>query len=180
MKKLTVILLIAATALALAGCDMTAHGGGRVDLLIANGVYYEPGTVNATFALTTMCNDHKDAFMSHVVWNDPTNGVQFTARTPWTSITEMTDGQFTTCDDLAAWLGTEYPVEGSMGGGVINAQGQEVGGAQIGVLKPGEIFPPFGVDVCGGTASTVAVEAGGASWGYEAVGCLDRGNIVFQ
>ena len=181
MKKLGLILMTVVIALSLVGCTLNAHGGGQVDLLMVNNEYYEPGTVSANFSLTTMCNNGKDALMTHVTWNDQTNGVQFTARSPWTSIAEMTDGYITTCDEFAALAEEVYGyVDGTFGGGVINEKGQEVGSVNIVVIKPGEIFPGAGEDVCGGTAPTVAIQAGGTGWGYIAVGCLNKGNIVFQ
>jgi hypothetical protein len=92
--------------------------------------YYEPGTATATLALTSMCNDHKDAFMSHIVWTDRTNGIQFTARSPWTSITEMTGGEATTRDELAALYEEEFPsgAEGSFGGGALTPRVSKLAG----------------------------------------------------
>lgn len=181
MKKIGLILLTAVVALSVVGCTLNAHGGGRVNLLMVNNEFIEPGAVSANFAMTTMCNNGKDALMTHLTWNDQTNGVQFTARMPWTSISEMTAGIVTTCDELVA-LGEEMygNFDGTFGGGVINEKGEEVGSVQVGVLKPGEIFPPLEVDMCGGTAPTVFIQAGGADFSYIALGCLDKGTIVFQ
>lgn len=182
MKRLGLILLAVVLALSLAGCNQTAHGGGQVNLLMVNYQYYEPGTVNATFAMNTMCNDGKDAIMSHITWNDQTNGVQFTARLPWMSIADFTQGNATTCDEMAALIESQTGFfDGSMAAATINEKGQEVGGVEVVVAKPGVILPPIGVDVCGGTASTVYVMANSDTIdSYIAVGCLDKGNIVFQ
>jgi hypothetical protein len=182
MKKLGLILMAVAIALSLGGCNTTAHGGGQVDLLMVNNEYYEPGTVTATFAFNTMCNDGRDSVMSTIVWNDQTNGVQFTARLPWMSIAEFTGGSATTCDEMVADLESGFgSFDGTAAGAAINEKGQEVGVVDMAVAKPGQIFPPLGVDVCGGTASTVVVQAAYTDESiYSAVGCLDKGNIVFQ
>jgi prepilin-type processing-associated H-X9-DG protein len=182
MKRLALFLLITTLALVLAGCNPTVHGGGNVNLLYVDG---GPGTYQlggtATFAISATCNDHKDAMMSTIEWNDQANGVQFHARLPWISISELTDGAFSTCDGLAADFEGQYGVfDGSATTAIINAQGQEVGVALILVGKPGQVSPDIGIDPCGGTAPWLYVTASGTDWSYQAIGCLDRGNIVFQ
>ncbi|MBI5034624.1 MAG: hypothetical protein HZB51_29230 [Chloroflexi bacterium] len=181
MKKLGLFLLIAIAALALVGCDPTVHGGGQLALLDGNvgGGTFQTGT--ATFAINATCNDHKDALMSTIVWNDQTNGVQFTARQPWLSITEMTQGQWTTCEQLmTAAEGQLGFFDGTATGAYINAKGETVGQVTIVVGKPGQIFAPYGMDPCGGTAPWVAVQLYSNTFSYEAMGCLDKGNLNFQ
>ncbi len=178
MKKLTVILLVVAAALALVGCTQTVHGGGRVTLYVVD-LPEGPGQLGeATIGLSFLCNDHKDAISGSLQWNDQANGVQFHARLPWTSVADLM-AQFgypeiTTCEEAAAMADE---LGGSFGMALINAQGQPAGQAGFAVSYPG-IEP----DICG-IASIVDVAAdfdNDFAPDYTAFGCLDRGNLVFQ
>jgi hypothetical protein len=178
MKKLTVFLLMAAVALALAGCTQTVHGGGRVALSEVWLSDNEGQLGEATIGLSFLCNDHKDAISGTLEWNDQANGVQFHARLPWISVEEYLAAlgvpDITTCEEAAA---AAMEIQGSFGLAVINEQGQPAGQVAFAVSYPG-IEP----DVCG-TASVVEVVV---DYGndfepeYDAHGCLDRGNLVFQ
>lgn len=188
MKKLCLVLLIAAVALPLVGCSTTVHGGGRVHLLegmqiITVGeswemVDLEPGIVN--FAITAMCSDRKDAMMSNIEWNDPTNGIRFHARLPWTSVSAVTNGQYSTCEELAAATSPDYPpVDGAVTVGYMNEQGQEIGDVSFFVGKANQGLPD---DPCAG-APLIYVMGPDSEFGapfFMAFGCLERGSLVFQ
>jgi hypothetical protein len=190
MKKLALVLLVATLAMALTGCNQAVHGGGQLTLMER---YDDPGggagwwapVGTAQFAITATCNDKKDALMSNVEWNDQTNGVQFHARLPWTSVSTASQGVYESCEEVAAG---NQALDGSFAGGYINEQGQQVGQVLITLIKAGQFPPNIYGDPCqdswGATAPSVQVLASGGTapdnWTYEAVGCLDRGNIVWQ
>lgn len=154
---------------ALSGCFQTIHGGGSVTLYdVQNG---QPGTANV--GVSFICNDKSNKISGTLAWNDQTNGVQFTARLPWTPIAEVSDDSFNTCAEAEAAsnsLGVSFNLA------LINTQGQQSGIAGIAVGYPG-------VDPTNcGDLSPIGVVAGtdDQNVNYTALGCLDRGNIVFQ
>lgn len=167
MFRKTIVAVALLAALLLSSC--ATHGGGVVSLYEVNG---QPAQGSASLGLSYQCNDHKDAVSGTLAWNDQSTGVQFTARLPWTPVANITPAA--TCDELAA-IGSTVPA--SAGIGIINAQGQQVGMAFVEVARPG-------VDTnCAPTVSGVFVQADFDNTGgvdYTAIGCLDRGKIVFQ
>lgn len=189
MKKLALVLLIAAMALPLLGCDPTVHGGGQVTLLGGNmdvqvdegwqNVELQPGT--ATFAISAMCNDHKDAVMSNIEWNDLANDFRFHARLRWTTVGALTDGAYATCEELAAATDPNMPLlDGSMAMGYVNEQGQEIGDVMVLIVQPGQTIPaPINGDPCDGSTLVYVTGSGSELPHYTAYGCLARGSIVF-
>jgi hypothetical protein len=161
MFRKTIVSVALLAAFLLSSC--ATHGGGVVTLYEVNG---QPVQGSASIGISYQCNDRKDAVMGTFAWNDQATGVQFTARLPWTPVADIAPAA--TCNDLAA-IGDSEAVR--VGGGVINAQGQQVGTAIVVVAKSGEVTD------CAPTVSGVFVQT---DFGYTAFGCLDRGNIVFQ
>lgn len=174
MKKIGLILMAVVMALSLVGCGGIAdiHGGGVVTVYSFGwGELEEP--FEAHVALNFMCNDNKNSVRGNVVWNDPVTPVQFTARMPWTPVDVFTSGTFTTCAEAAA---AALEAGMSTGAALINAQGQETGLVYFVVSQPNTESP------CG-DASIVGIMAdfeGDYETDYSALGCLDKGNIVFQ
>jgi hypothetical protein len=175
--KQVVVWVVAVLALVvLAGCVSNIHGGGVIGL-------FEVGTGNgpglpgdASVGLTMNCNDGRNMFSSVIHWTDNTNGVNFTARLPWTPVEDLFGGDITTCEQAAAIVDE---LGASFGGGILNSQGQESGQVVVGVSVPG-----FRPDVCG-DLQLVVIEAIGTAdvlpgGSYFAAGCLDHGKIVFQ
>ena len=170
---LWVALIIA--ALAAAGCIGTIHGGGVVSLFqVSTGSPSVPGVLtDANVAVSVICNDRKDAVLSTIHWTDNANGANFTAHLPWTPITQLL-GAAATCEEAAAFVSTTGV---SVAPGLINSQGQQSGVAGIAVSVPGA-----GSSDCG-ALQTVQIHAEGPELPggfYDAIGCLDRGKIVFQ
>jgi hypothetical protein len=167
-KVIVPFLLIA--VFVLSGCTKDIHGGGVVTLF--NVLGGQPG--DAAIGLTFLCNDHKDMISGTLHWTDNTNGVSFTARLPWTPVSDIFGG-VTTCEEAAAIADTEGA---SVNLALINTQGQQTGAAAVGVVEPGL------AEQCGPSVSLVVVEADfdgtGDTLDYAAAGCLDRGKIVFQ
>ena len=172
--KLSIFAGLFALLVVLSGCTGTIHGGGVVAMLeveTGDGLGV-PSDVNV--AVSATCSDKKDEFRANIHVTDKTNGANFTARLPWTSIEEIF-GSGVTCEDAADFVDEEGF---SVAGGIINAQGQESGEAFMYVAKPGIL------DECG-DSQTVAIQAyssddslpGGY---YAAIGCLDHGKINFQ
>jgi len=192
MKKLCVVLLMAALALPLLGCNPTVHGGGQVSLLGGNmevpaGDVWEtvelgPGT--ATFAVTAICSDNKDAVMSSIEWNDQANDFRFHARLKWTPISELTGDTYHTCEELATATDINMPaIEGAVTGGYVNEQGQEIGDVTLVIGQPGQtVYDPFTGKTydCAGSEFVFITGSGSALPHYTAYGCLEHGSIVFQ
>jgi len=126
-------------------------------------------------AVSVICNDKKDAVLSTIHWTDNANGANFTAHLPWTPLSEIPElVDVDTCEEAAAIVSE---IGASFSLGLINSQGQESGAAVIGVSVPG-----FDTANCG-DSQVVGIQAQGANLpggSYDAVGCLDRGKIVFQ
>lgn len=165
---------LAIAALSAIGCIGTIHGGGVVSLLgVTTGS--GPGVpTDANVAVSVICNDRKDAVLSIIHWTDNANGANFTARLPWTPISEIGPAGVDTCEEAAAIV-TEVGASFTLG--IINSQGQESGQAVLGVSAPGEA--PFDC----GDLQAVAIQADGTQLPggfYSAEGCLDRGKITFQ
>ena len=162
-KVIVPVLLIA--VFVLSACTKNLHGGGVVTLLSVEGG--QPGT--ASMAISFTCNDAKNKLGGILAWNDQTNGVQFTARLPQTPVSAVFG--VPTCAEAAA-LAQNAGI--SLNLALINTQGQQTGAAIVAVGEPGS-------EISCGSASGVIVQAEDASFGtYLALGCLDRGKIVFQ
>ena len=169
---LGVVLVIA--ALAVGGCIGTIHGGGVVALLDVDTGLGEGVPTDAEVAVSVTCNDNTDEVRSIIHWTDNTNGANFTARLPWTPISEIVGSEAATCEEAAAIVSEQGA---SFSVGVINSRGQESGAVAIGVTVPGA------TPECG-DLQAVIIEAQGTEdvlpgGSYLAVGCLDRGKISF-
>lgn len=177
MKKLTLISLIAAAALVLAGCGVGTqdiHGGGRVALLEVQVGSGEGQPGEATVAANFFCNDRKSAVHGVLNWNDQVNGVQFQAKLPWTPVENY--GEFATCEELTA--GAPEMNFTLNGGEILDSAGNVIGIA--GILVMGMPDDPENVCAPTGIAVEVAAETS-LPWGYYvAYGCLDRGGLHFQ
>jgi hypothetical protein len=172
-KKVVVWVVAVLALVVLTGCGI--HGGGVIGLTeVRTG--NSPGLPgDASIGLTANCNDGRNMVSSVVHWTDNTNGVNFTARLPWTPIQDVFDG-VSTCEEAAAIVDESGF---SVAGGIINSQGQASGEMAVAVSVPGYI-----PDICGDLQAvelraigTEDVLPGGF---YYAVGCLDHGKIVFQ
>ncbi|HKV13111.1 MAG TPA: hypothetical protein VJ725_33525 [Thermoanaerobaculia bacterium] len=158
-------------ALVAGGC--TVHGGGVVFMNVVD-TGLEAGTpTDVNVAVSFVCNDNTNEARSIIHVTDTTNGANFTARLPWTPLSEI--GPFGTCEQAAAAAsseGTAFAV------GLINSRGQESGTAELTVSAPGE-----GFEACGDQQSVI-IDATGSEdvlpgGSYHAEGCLDRGRINF-
>ena len=165
---------LAIAALSAIGCIGTIHGGGVVSLFDVD-TGSGPGVpTDANVAVSVICNDRKDAVLSVIHWTDNANGANFTARLPWTPISELPPGGIETCEEAAAIVNAEGA---SLALGIINSQGQESGEVFLGVSAPGEA--PFDCgDLQGVVIQAFGTQLPGGS--YFAEGCLDRGKITFQ
>ena len=117
--------------------------------------------------------------ISNQNWNDPTNGVRFSAILPETSVKVLTQSQFTTCKELKAYWAESLYYSGSFGY-IVNQNGKRVGQAGILVMRP-TLNLPCGdpVNATPGTEIYVtATDLQGNTY-YMAEGCLDRGKIIF-
>jgi len=175
MKRLTLISLIAAAVLVLTGCATSGHGS--VQLL--NQVPQDP-PVQATFSFSFACyaqnNNRVEGYLN---WNDPTNGVRFSAILPETSVKVITEGAYTTCKELKAdWAGAPF-YSGSFGY-IVNQNGKRVGQAAIMAMEP-TLDPPCGDPDTATPGTYVYVMAADLQEQpyYMAAGCLDRGKITF-
>jgi hypothetical protein len=179
MKKIVLILL--ASMLVLAGCGVsgvTQNINGRGTVNLSDGV--------ATFSLSFACYaQNNNRVQGYVKWYDPTNGVRISATLPETPVKVFTGGLFTTCKAMkaaASTLGFSVNVVGiySEDGNANGNTGTLTGYAGILVTQPGA--PLLGEEnPCGLTGTAVMVtELTPANVPvYLAVGCLDRGKIVF-
>jgi hypothetical protein len=174
MKKLGLILLMA--ALVLAGC--ATSGRGSVQLLMVNNmpVPQDP-PIQATFSFSFACyaqnNNRVEGYLN---WNDPTNGVRFSATLPETSVKVLTQGNVTTCKELKAAL-AGVPVYAGGAAYIYNQNDKQVGQAYIAVSEP-TLDPPCGDGIATpGTGVLVQAELPGNT-SYAAYGCLDRGKII--
>jgi hypothetical protein len=157
--------------LAVTGCTM--HGGGVVALFDVDTGLGAGVPTDANVAVSVNCNGNTNEVRSIIHWTDNTNGANFTARLPWTPISELVP--FATCEEAAEFVsntGTSASV------GVINSRGQESGNVEILVSAPGE-----GATECGDLQS-VDIHATGSEdvlpgGSYDAIGCLDHGKISF-
>jgi hypothetical protein len=164
--------------LVVSGCIGTIHGGGVVALFDVDTGLGDGVPTDANVAVSVTCNDNTDEVRSIIHWTDTTNGANFTARLPWTPISEITStefGEIDTCEEAAAFV-SEFGVSFSVG--LINSRGQESGGVVIGVSAPG-----FGPVDCG-ALQVVGIQATGSEdvlpgGSYSATGCLDHGKISF-
>jgi hypothetical protein len=173
-RPLGVVLVI--VALAVTGCIGTIHGGGVVSLFNVDTGLGDGIPTDAEVAISVTCNDNTDEVRSIIHWTDNTNGANFTARLPWTPISEVLGLGIDTCEEAAAIVSEEGA---SLSVGVINSRGQESGEVIIGVSVPGA--GPFNC----GDLQAVAIQAFGSEdvlpgGSYFAEGCLDRGKINFQ
>ena len=176
MKRLTLISLIAVVALVLTGCATSGHGS--VQLLMVNQVLQDP-SVQATFSFNLACYAQNNNRVEGTLnWNDPTNGVRFSAVLPETSVKVLTQGAYTTCKQLKAVL-AEAPFYSGSGGYIVNENGKRVGQAVIMVMKPA--VEPCGDPYTATPGTEVYVTATGLQGptDYMAYGCLDRGKITF-
>jgi hypothetical protein len=179
MKKLTLISLLAAAALVLTGCATSGHGS--VQLFTVNEVPVPPDPpIQATFSFSFACyaqnNNRVEGYLN---WNDPTNGVRFSAILPETSVKVLTEGYYTTCKELKAAL-AEAPFSSGSFGYIVNQDGKRVGQAGILVMKP-TLNLPCGDPVTatpGTEVDVTATDLQGNTY-YMAEGCLDRGKIIF-
>lgn len=168
-RPLGVGLVIA--ALAVGGCTM--HGGGVVALFTVSTGLGAGVPTDANVAVSVNCNDNTNEVRSIIHWTDNTNGANFTARLPWTPISELFP--VATCEEAAAIVSE---LGASLAVGVINSRGQESGDVTIAVSAPGE-----GATECGDLQSVEIAATGtedvlpGGS--YNAIGCLDHGKISF-
>ena len=167
---LGVMLVIAALAV---GCTM--HGGGVVALFVVDTGLGAGVPTDANVAVSVNCNDNTDELRSIIHWTDNTNGANFTARLPWTPISEVVGSAVATCEEAAEFV-SEFGASFSVG--VINSRGQESGDVVIGVSVPG-----FDPGACG-DLQVVAIQATGTEdvlpgGSYAAEGCLDHGKISF-
>ena len=163
-------------ALAVGGCIGTIHGGGVVSLFFVETGLGDGIPTDAEVAVSVTCNDNTDEVRSIIHWTDNTNGANFTARLPWTPISEVLGLGIDTCEEAAAIVSE---VGASLSVGVINSRGQESGQVVIGVSAPGA-----GPVDCG-DLQAVAIDADGTEevlpgGFYNATGCLDHGKISFQ
>jgi len=162
-------------ALAVSGCIGTIHGGGVVALFDVDTGLGDGIPTDADVAVSVTCNDNTDEVRSIIHWTDTTNGANFTARLPWTPISEIVGSGVATCEEAAAIVSE---VGASFSVGIINSRGQESGQVGIGVTVPGA------TPECG-DLQAVIIQATGTEevlpgGSYFAVGCLDRGKISFQ
>ena len=179
MKRLILISLIAVVALVLAGCATSGHGS--VQLFMVNDVPVPPDSpIQATFSFSFACYAQNNNRVEGTPnWNDPTNGVRFSAILPETSIKVLTGGEVTTCKEAKeAWAGSPY-YSGSFGY-IVNQNGKRVGAAMIAVAEPGKPLPDDDIPLCGATGTGVEVWefTSQSSPVYWAEGCLDRGKII--
>ena len=181
MKKLTLISLLAAAALVLTGCATSGHGS--FQLFTVNEVPVPPDPpIQATFSFSFACyaqnNNRVEGYLN---WNDPTNGVRFSAILPETSVKVITEGTYTTCKALKAAL-AEAPFSSGSFGYIVNQNGKRVGQAAIYVMEP-SVDLPCGDPVTLTPGTEVQVMAsnleGYPDFDYTAEGCLDRGKIIF-
>ncbi len=159
-------------ALAVSACIGTIHGGGVVSLVGVSTGLGAGVLTDANVAVSVVCNDRKDAVLSTIHWTDNANGVNFTAHLPWTPLSAIPPG-IATCEEAAAIVSE---IGASFTLGIINSQGQQSGEAVIGVSAPG-------VATECGALQGVEIHAEGTELPggfYTALGCLDRGKIVFQ
>jgi hypothetical protein len=164
--------LVIAT-LAVSGCTM--HGGGVVALFTVSTGLGAGVPTDANVAVSVNCNDNTDEMRSIIHWTDNTNGANFTARLPWTPISEVVGSAVATCEEAAEFV-SEFGASFSVG--VINSRGQESGDVVIGVSVPG--FDPGNC----GDLQVVGIQATGSEdvlpgGSYNATGCLDHGKISF-
>ncbi len=174
MKKLGLILLIA--AFILTGC--ATSGRGSVQLL--------EGEVNdipllvpseATFSFSFACyaqnNNRVEGYLN---WNDPTNGVRFSATLPETAVKVFTQGYATTCKELKAAM-ADSPFYAGGAAYIYNQNDKQVGQAYIAVYEP-TLNPPCGdgIATLGTEIEVMATDSQGGY--YTAQGCLDRGKII--
>ena len=178
MKKLTLISLIAVAALVLTGCATSGRGSVQLYEGVIAGGTFVPG--EATFSFNFACyaqnNNRVEGYLN---WNDPTNGVRFSAILPETSVKVLTGGEFTTCKELkAVWAESPY-YSGSFGY-IVNQNGKRVGQAGILVMKP-TLNLPCGDPVTATSGTEVDVTATDLQGNtyYMVEGCLDRGKIIF-
>jgi len=183
MKKLVLIAVVTVVALALTGfCGMQdMHGGGRVGLLTVwlgdpDDTSSKLGELGyASIGLNFNCNDNTNEVHGTLTWNDRANGVQFTARVPWTAVEDFfPDDSATTCAELAEEAAKDKV---STGYAMIDAQGQEIGTARVDVVQPLE-----GHIVCSSLPTVWVWRYPSTSTvpDYAAVGCLLDGNITVQ
>jgi len=196
MKKRVLILLIA-VALVLAGCmvSLTRNISGRgtvalFDGMLADGTFV-PG--EASFSLNFACYaQNNNRVEGELYWNDPTNGVRISATLPETPVRVVTGGLFTTCKQMkaaASYLGFSLNTAGIFDedGDADGDAGTLVGEAGIVVTEPGhDLINPLDPsqtipNPCGpeGTAVFIGVSSVDIPM-YMAMGCLNRGQIVFR
>lgn len=189
MKKLGLILLIAMLAVIVVGCGgivpQNISGSGIVQLLDGS---LEGGTFmlgEATFSINFACYaQNNNRLEGKLRWNDPTNGVRISAILPETSVRAFTDGEYTTCKALkaaASTLDVSMNVAGiySEDGNANGDAGTQTGMVGILVTKPGASLEGA-PNPCGPEGTLVAIaEETERGLVYEAMGCLDRGKIVF-
>ncbi len=184
MKKFGLILLIAMLALVGSGCTVTQNISGHGSVALVDGEIagetFVPG--EATFSLNFACYaQNNNRVEGYLKWNDPANGVQISATLPETPVKAITNGVYTTCKAMkaaASTAGFSVNTAGiySQNGNADGNAGTLTGVAMIAVSKPGL---PEG-NPCGPTGTAVMVVAQTQQIPmYEAMGCLDRGKIVF-
>ena len=167
-----VVWVVAVLALVvLTGC--TTNGGGVVALIevttgLGAGV---PG--DASVGLTIKCNNARNMVSSVIHWTDNNNEANFTARLPWTPITDF---GLNTCDEAAA-LRDQFGLSSTVA--VINSQGEESGSALINVSAPGSV-PAVCGDLQGILIMADDREGNLPGRRYQARGCLDHGRILFH
>jgi hypothetical protein len=166
---------LAIAALAVVGCIGTIHGGGVVALFNVDTGLGDGVPTDAHVAVSVTCNDNTNEVRSIFHWTDTTNGANFTARLPWTPISEVLGSGIETCEEAAEIVND---AGASLSYGLINSRGQESGEAVIGVSVPG-----FDSGNCG-DLQVVGIEAVGTDdvlpgGSYNATGCLDHGKISF-
>ncbi len=118
-----------------------------------------------------MCNDQKRAVMGTVEWNERFTPARFTARLPWTPLTEVGE-EWSTCEEAA----DQALLSGhALGMGIINSRGQDAGQVLVWVTEPehADCDGLTGVSILADLDSDEVME-------YDADGCLDKGKMVWQ
>ncbi len=177
MKRLILFSLIAVVAVVLAGCATSGHGNVQLFGGTAGGtplVVPSEATFSFSFACYAQNNNQVEGYLN---WNDPTNGVRFSATLPETPVKELGMTSATTCKELKAAMATSPFYAG--GAAYIYDQNEEIptGSAMIMVDAPTES------GLCGapgepGTGIVVYALDEQRGTMYVAYGCLDRGKIV--
>ncbi len=175
MKKLGLILLIA--AFILTGC--ATSGRGSVQLFMVNEVPVpQDPPIQATFNFYFACYaQNNNRVEGTLQWNDPTNGVRFSATLPETPVKVLTQGYVTTCKELKAAM-ADSPLYAGGIAYIYNQNDKQVGQAGIMVMKP-TLDSPCGDSATGTLGTEIEVIATDSQGGnYTAQGCLDRGKII--